>query len=331
MNMQGSQAEVRIGYFGKIPSRGDFIKASDNIPLMSVLDQWLTQTMGLLAENPRWKKDYDQSNAIDFAFIGPHKHRTVAGHIIASTDSAGRRFPFLTASSIEVEDPVKLVSYSPIVFSSFWDYLSSQGNSIISVLDPLLPLQNLLSTRVPLELQSIQHDQVFADFLERDTLDTLNEKLLQGGFRGSVRQLILALGLLLQPIMTSSKGAQPEKSLALPLPNDAPYRNLVGAFWMHLITPFLLRDDFELALFIVRFPEYTTMVFGFSGASSRTLQAILDPQVGNEHHIGFDDTQWVEDQVNSDYSLKKLSSYLMHPSLSLASVLSSFHENFIGI
>ena len=41
------------------------------------------------------------------------------------------------------------------------------------------------------------------------------------------------------------------------------------------------------------------LVLGFSGASAQTLQAIMDPQVGLEHHIAFDQLDWVEDHVDS--------------------------------
>jgi type VI secretion system protein ImpM len=108
------------------------------------------------------------------------------------------------------------------------------------------------------------------------------------------------------------------------------YRYLVGALWMHMITPFLSRADFELALFFAQLEKYPAMILGFSGASAMTLQAILDPQVGEEHHISFHDAQWVETQVSADYGLKKLSSYLVQPDLSLKSVLDLFITTFIG-
>jgi type VI secretion system protein ImpM len=36
---------VRIGYFGKLPSRGDFIKATNNLALANLLDGWLAEVM----------------------------------------------------------------------------------------------------------------------------------------------------------------------------------------------------------------------------------------------------------------------------------------------
>ena len=95
------------------------------------------------------------------------------------------------------------------------------------------------------------YEAAFNDFLDLQTIGELDALLAPTGFTGPVRQVLLALGLLLQPVMASSS-SRLEKSLLLPLPSDPMYRNLVAAFWMHLITPFLARADFELALFITR-------------------------------------------------------------------------------
>ncbi len=327
MSMTATQAKV--GYFGKIPSRGDFIKAADNIPLIEVLDNWLAQTMALLAADPRWKIGYDEAQPIDFAFIGPRKKRAIAGHIIASSDMAQRRFPFLTMSAMEIENPAQFVSSSPIILSRLWNRLALQGVDIVSAQDPSIPLQNLSSARIDLELRSTAYEAAFDDFLQMQTLGAMDDMLAQAGFKGNTRQLILALGLLLQPVM-SSNTSRLEKSLVLPLPSDPMYRYLVAAFWMHMITPFLLKTDFELALFFAHLHQQPVMVLGFSGASAQTLQAILDPQVSAEHHIEFNNNQWVEDQVNTDHALNKLSSYLIQPKLSLKAALESFHTIFIG-
>lgn len=327
--MSNTTTQTKVGYFGKIPSRGDFIKAADNLPLIEVLDEWLAQTMALLAEDPRWKIGYDDAKPLDFAFIGPRKKRAIAGHIIASSDMAQRRFPFLTMSEMEIYEPAEFVSSSPIILSRLWNRLAAQGVGIVSATDPAIPLQNLTSTKIELELRNNAYDAAFNDFLEIQTLGALDSMLLQAGFKGNVRQLILALGLLLQPVMASNS-TRLEKSLVLPLPNDPMYRYLVAALWMHLITPFLSRADFELALFFVQLKDHPAMVLGFSGASARTLQAILDPQIGKEHHISFEHAQWVEDQVSSDYGIKKFSSYLVQADLSLRSALELFATTFIG-
>lgn len=327
--MSSTTTQTRVSYFGKIPSRGDFIKAADNLPLIEILDQWLAQTMALLSEDPRWKIAYDNAKPLDFAFVGPRKKRAIAGHIIASADMAQRRFPFLTMSEMEIEDTEEFVCASPIILSRLWNRLATHGVNILSSSDAAMPLQSLSSTRIDLELRNHGYQAAFADFLEMQTIGSLNSMLSQAGFKGNACQLILALGLLLQPVMMSNN-SRLEKSIVLPLPLDPMYRYLVGGLWMHLITPFVSRADFELALFITKLDQYPALILGFNGASPETLQAILDSHFGESLHISFDDAHWVDAQVNSDYGLKKLSSYLVQPDLSLKSALDSFGTTFIG-
>ena len=57
--MSRTSTPIRVGYFGKIPARGDFIKATDNAALITLLDNWLAQAMELLSNDPRWKDIYD--------------------------------------------------------------------------------------------------------------------------------------------------------------------------------------------------------------------------------------------------------------------------------
>jgi type VI secretion system protein ImpM len=71
-------------------------------------------------------------------------------------------------------------------------------------------------------------------------------------------------------------------------------------------------------------------VLGFGGASAHTLQAIMDPQAANERHIAFDDLDWVEDQVESDYAVDKVSRHLKRSDVSLKSALDALCAAFIG-
>lgn len=327
--MKTFTTQVEIGYFGKLPTRGDFIKATDNMPLVTILDDWLTQAMTLLSADLRWKITYDAVKPMHFAFIGPRRRRAIAGHLIASRDQAQRRFPFLTMSAMEIEEPSGFVARSPMVLSRLWNSLERQTTDVISAADPTALLQTLSSTIIDIKLGALAYDATFTDFLDIQTIGSLDLMLAQAGFRGTSRQTLLALGFLLQPVMESGS-SRLEKSLVLPLPTDPMYRYLVASFWMHIITPFLLRADFELALFFTHTDKNHAMIIGFSGASPGTLHAIMDTQVGLEHHIGFEDAQWVEEQLETDYRINKLSSYLDQPSFSLKSALDSFHTGFIG-
>jgi len=320
---------IAIGYFGKIPTRGDFVKASENPALINILDEWLAQAMDLLSADARWKLTYDALAPLHFAFIGPRRGRAIAGHIVASSDQSKRRFPFLMMSTMEVDDPAGFVPNSPLVLSRLWNRLEALSAGVLAAPEPAGALQAAAASIIEIDLRSAAYDAAFDDFLDLQTVGGLGAMLAQTGFSGSVRQVLLALGLLLQPVMASSS-SRLEKSLVLPLPADPMYRNLAGAFWMHLITPFLQRADFELSLFITRLAARPALVLGFSGASALTLQAIMDPQAGLEHHITFDELDWVEEQVDADYAIKKVSTYLAQPNLSLKSACDSVRAAFIG-
>ena len=61
---------LALAYFGKLPTRGDFLRSPGQGALTQSLDRWLTQGMELLATDPRWKLHYDQVAPMHFAFIG---------------------------------------------------------------------------------------------------------------------------------------------------------------------------------------------------------------------------------------------------------------------
>ncbi len=327
--MSRAVTPISVGYFGKIPSRGDFVKASDSPALIKVLDDWLSQAMDLMSTDARWKLNYDALAPLHFAFVGPRRRHAIGGHIVASTDQSSRRYPFMMMSAMEVAEPDNFVQNAPLVLTRLWNRLEGLTAGVRAADDATLALQNATGHPVELDLRAAAYDAAFEDFLELQTIGALDAMLSQAGYEGSVRQVLLALGMLLQPVMASSS-SRLEKSLVLPLPLDPMYRNLVAAFWLHLITPFLTRADFELALFITRLGERPALVLGFSGASAQTLRAIMDPQVGREHHIDFDQLDWVEEQIDTDYAVKKLSTYLSQGTLSLKSALDSVGTAFLG-
>lgn len=327
--MNRTATPTAVGYFGKIPSRGDFVKGSDNPALVKLLDDWLAKSMDLLSSDARWKLHYDALAPLHFAILGPRRRHAIAGHIVASNDQSSRRFPFLMMSALEVVDPNAFVPDAPLVLNRLWSRLESLSTGIVKAGDAGVQLQAAASQQIDLDLRASAYHAAFADFLELQTLGALQEMLSQAGFQASVRQVLLALGILLQPVLASSSNRL-EKSLVLPLPRDPMYRGMVAALWMHLITPFLARADFELGLFLTQIAQRPALVLGFSGASAHTLQAIMDPHAGLERHITFDEPEWVEDQVDDDYAIKKLSTYLAQADLSLKSALDSVSAAFIG-
>lgn len=313
-------AHARSGYFGKLPARSDFVKVAHDVAALSMLDDWLAKVMSLLPAEPRWKINYDAMAPASFAFVGPSRRHALAGHIVASHDQAGRRFPFLMMRMVDVADPATFVARCPLAFDPLWTFFEGAAPAALAASDPAPQLQAIRDSAVTLG----ECDGAMASFLAAGTVSSL--AALLGVDAG---RLILALGLVLQPVMHSKPRAL-HKSLVLPLPEDAAERCAVAAFWLELSAPFLRRSDFDLALFLTRQDGRAVLVVGFCEAAAATLHGIIDPLAALEQQVRFSDIGWVDEQIGLDIDVRALASYLEQPQLPLRLARELFLKTFIG-
>ncbi len=94
---------IQIGYFGKTPHRGDFVRFNLPKAFVTVMDDWL-QSMMILGESThaeQWASTYQACPGYRFHLspdiAGEHAWSGVIG---ASTDKVGRRFPFCIAACL---------------------------------------------------------------------------------------------------------------------------------------------------------------------------------------------------------------------------------------
>lgn len=318
-------------YFGKIPSRGDFVRSAHAPALIDTLDRWLSAGVEALTIDPRWKEVYDQAGAAHFAILGPRNPLGLAGHLMVSHDAAGRRFPFITAARLEIAEPLSFLGRAPMGLSRGWSRLAAAAQRACAASDAVEALNELSNTQIELECVANAYDASLRDFLEMQTVSGLAAMLTQAGHALDIRQLILGLGLLLQPLPASGARSL-ARGLILPLPSDVLYRSLVASLWLDLVSGFVARADFELVVFMpdAGYPNAPVAMLGFDGASPRALQALLDPQVSREVYIDTREAAWVEDHLGHDYAVQKLSTYLAQNSLSLQQAVLTFKEIFLG-
>jgi type VI secretion system protein ImpM len=319
-------------FFGKLPSRGDFVRSSTPTALIHSLDKWLSAGMELMAEDVHWKTIYDAADAAYFAMVSPHRHTGVAGYLMPSADLSGRRFPFLTACAIDSCNGGDLLSVGPLMLQPAWTQLSSAAVKARQASEHTVPvvLGDMGHEQIAGPLLAEQARQQYQRLLQTTTLATLVQDLSHDSVPCDVRQILLALGLLLQPVM-NSVGQPIDKGLRLPLPQDEYGRFAVATFWMDMVSRFLVRSPYDLTLFMPRGVNHRPcLMIGFSAGAAHVLQGLLDPRSTDHVFLSLDESPWVEPYVDNDYALKKLSSYLLMPQMSLAQVLTSFQEAFIG-
>ena len=329
--MNAGTLPVSLVYFGKIPSRGDFVRSHQQAGLIHTLDRWLSQGIELMAADARWKEVYDRAQPVHFAFLGVKSHVALAGHLVASRDASGRRFPFIAAGSFEVATPGDFIGRSPLVLARLWQRFDAAAREATSAADSAPVLSQLAQTQVAIDITPLAYDAAFRDFLELQTLGSLETMLRQAGHASDLRRTLLALGLLLQPVPASGN-SQLEKGLCLPLPADPLHQPYAAALWLSLVSRFLQRAAFELALFLPQASARTppSLCIGFNGGSPHVLHAALDATVGAQVFVDLRDCGWVEQHVQQDYGVRKLSSYLQQPQLSLRQMSETFREAFLG-
>lgn len=318
--MTRAPVSTRIGYFGKIPARSDFVKVADDQPVLGMLDDWLAQVMTRLPNDPRWKLYYDAMPPVSFAFVGPSRRHAVAGHLVASRDRSGRRFPFLMMRTVDVSEPAAFVAHCPLAFGPLWDLMAAMAPPVLASEDPRPHLDAIADAVVGLGEYEVPLD----DFLAVSTVSSLSERL-----ELAANRLILGLGLLLQPVMHSRPAAL-QKSLVLPLPSRLDGRYRIAAFWLELVTPFIRRTAFDLVLFVTTLAERPALVIGFGGAAAETLHGIVDPLAGREQQVQLTDNGWIDEQLGIDIDVRALASYLEQPMLPLRLARELFLKTFIG-
>lgn len=328
--MTPSALTLPISYFGKLPGHGDFLKGADSHrPLIAIFDRWATEGLDLMAQDVAWKSLYDNATGVHFAFMGSRHRSVIGGHLLPSVDACGRRYPFMAGVSFEVAKPLDFFARSPLAFTRLWSRLGRDLPTAKLAGEPSTILTELSRQRANLTVSPDILHNTFADFLEAQTIGSLQQLLNAAGHQVDVRRVLLALGLLLRPVMASG-APKMGKGLRLPLPADPLYRHLVSAFWLDLIAGFLGRTDFELML-LQRAERLPAMTLGFGGASARGLYGVIDPRIEEQDTVWLEDPDWVEQEVGGNYALKKLSTYTSQPGLSLSTARTTFNETFLGL
>lgn len=325
--MSTSTETGEIIYFGKIPSRGDFVRSRSGSRVLDMLDSWIAQGLERLAQDSNWKARYDSAPGMGFAFLGTKRPFVLTGWLTPSADASQRRFPFIAAVATTTEHPLEMAARGPLCVADTWNTLERLVGAAVTAEDPRPALDALASAPLAATSDPTLSAQTFTDFLAGTTIQQIENGLRNAGHPVSLRQSVLSLGLLLTPLATAT-GAKPDKGLSLPLPADRELAITVAAFWMELVTSFLTRSDIELGLFLQWREQAPSLVLVFDGANLGALTALFGNDDGFLIDMGMAD--WVEEYVRNDYAITKLSSYLEMSDLSLRQAVATFKEAFLG-
>lgn len=313
-------------YFGKLPSRNDFVRGGSQSSLIMQLDRWASESMNALGANPRWKLIYDSTAGLDFAFVSAHAPHSVIGHIRPSRDASGQRFPLIAATAITRSDQLGF-RYGPIGFSGLWGMFRSSIETALGTDNGDCSLNALTRVDCAAAIDLALRNSPLLRFARITTLAQLSADT--GSSIAATRRQILSIGLLLSPL-SGRRQCRIERGLCLPVPASTRTRCSVAGFWLYLISAVLRDTDCELQILLGRIHSKERMVIGFSGASPRTLASVLSPASLDDATLLLDDPYWIDAHPAqcATPAIARLASYLEHPSLNLEAILNTFCEAF---
>jgi type VI secretion system protein ImpM len=325
--------ETPLLFFGKVPARGDFVRSQTDTGLLSSIDHWLGQGMELIGSDAHWKQMYDHAPHLEFALLGITRPVVVAGYLAPSIDSSGRRYPFVSACTFDLTNTVDFLSNSPLQLADIWSRLKSLTGEVMTAdLNAVADvLQTLTSTQFTHTIESEERRDRFTDYLELANLQTFETSIRDNYPTFNIRQTVLAIGLLFQPLLSNSS-SRIDKGVSLPLPTDPQQQIFAATFWLHLISVFLAKSAMEISVFIPRGESIRqpSLLISFNTGAPDVLQAALDSRATPGVFIDLAVSPWVEEHFQNDYSMKKLSSYLQVAQLSLLHAKNAFMETFVG-
>lgn len=264
-NSKPDPAQTLIGYTGKLPAFGDFVRAGVTSPAARVLEKWLADGLlqfPVLVGNG-WEASFDSGQSFGFILNAGEPGSVLVGLSIPSRDRGGRRYPFSLFSTAQAGPEGEFFYLLPVAFGPFLEKgsvtLSEAWPSSVDAIyeDKISPLTSSL----PRYLKNGQG--AFDGYLESQPLGDFWSKLF-GGFEAVEKYLLL--DNLFKSLIPLRKQDFGRFNFILQFPVRADSTQEAGrqaAFWIYLCQKILSRPKLPLQAFWNFSPEAGASCFLF--------------------------------------------------------------------
>ncbi|WEV49823.1 type VI secretion system-associated protein TagF [Acinetobacter sp. ESL0695] len=308
-------------YYGKNPSRGDFIKSKGQNALTQTIDQWITQALDVCIKSDDFSVRYNNLAPLDFFIANPQGKNFLVANLVASEDSSGRKFPMVLGQFLEVQSPLENMLYAPYAYKQVLLNLLRENISLRKVTNSTELLEHLADLNTQIEVFTAHGH---TDFLDEHTVYSFAK--LMNMTMAELAQMMIALGLLLQPVIQHGTGKL-NKVLVIPIFNDT-YKYEISAFWVGLINQFIGKQNTDVLIGVLH-QESPVLLFGFQGTDIRALSDILIQDFSTSRWVALKDTAWIEQYLDQNIGLVRLKQALCDRQMSLRQGIKMFMQIFI--
>lgn len=331
-------------YFGKLPARGDFIRARSHINETNDIDTWVSQALTAseyllpkallpkdaltehsLETNPLKNGAIKENTALYFSHIDTTANKIVTGVLIPSHDSNQRRYPLIGFGLMYHDKPKSWMNYVPIKSLSLWDDVYDALINAKSQTDTAKVMEDLNNCSLTIDQNASTH---YYNFINTTTLQDIAG--LMSIDKAHLIQQIIATGLLFLP--TYSKGFHGlNKSISWTLPAERAPAIYMATFWHDLIHGFYQPHQLQLNTYLYRTSAHYQLLLSFTEPDSQLLSQLLTHKnILPADWVSIGDSGWTQSYIDEDIGLTRFNKILLQDDLYLYDTRQLFKQIFLA-
>lgn len=320
-------------YFGKLPSRGDFVRARSNLFETNAIDQWVSQAIALsdsiLPDPSANDNDNKESPFLYFSHVDTVSGQIITGVLLPSQDSSGRRYPVIGFGVMHLDKPKNWMKYLPIKSLALWDDIQQALLVAKQATDSAQMIEKLNSCQLTIDNHASTQ---YYEFI--NTVSLQQVAVLMDVTKSQLAQQIIATGLLFLP--TFSKGFSGlNKIIHWSLPTSKSQAIYLATFWHDLIHGFYQPHKLSLNTYLYQDVERYKLLMSFIKPDGQLLSQLADietyaTQGWPDDWVAIASSDWTQGYIDNDIGLSRFNKMLSQDDLSLYEVRQLFKRTFLA-
>lgn len=316
-------------YFGKLPARGDFVRARTHINETNLIDQWVSQALtvsgSILDESAASNLPSQNLHFLNFSHVDTATNQIMTGVLIPSHDSSHRTYPLIGFGVIHLNKPKSWMNYLPIKSQALWDNIYAALNSAKAQTDDIQVTDNLNDCLLIVDKNASTH---YYDFINTTTLQDI--AVLMEITKQQLVQQIIATGLLFLPTFTKGFNGL-NKSICWALSANKTAAIQLATFWHDLISGFYQPHQLYLNTYLYRVSGHYRLLLNFSKPDGHVLSQLSSRENSYpEDWVIIAHSDWTQSYINEDIGLSRFNKVLLQDNLYLYDTKQLFKQTFLA-
>ena len=316
-------------YFGKLPARGDFVRARAHISETNAIDEWVSQALAI-SDEIFSERLLDKAITNDFAFLSfshvdTSSKEVITGILVPSHDSSYRNYPLIGFGVLHIDKPKNWTNYLPVKSSTLWNETYEILSVAKSQTDNTHLMEHLNHSQLTISHSASTH---YYDFINTTTLHDI--AVLMNVEKSQLIQQIIATGLLFLPTFTKGFHGL-NKVICWSLTSDRESAIYMATFWHDLIHGFYQPHQIYLNTYIYRVANSYRLLLSFTKPDGRILEQISkNDSVYPEDWVVIANSDWTQGYIDEDIGLTRFNQILLQDNLYLYDTRQLFKKTFLA-